>query len=207
MKLHIFRNSPNCRKVLATINYLKLDVELILYELSDGEYKSEPFLAMNPNGKTPTLDDNGFTLWESNAINQYLSDSANDHSLLPQDYQARANVTRWQFWECNHYGRAVGDILWERFAKEMFTGEAADPAALDDALQRFHAYASILEQQLANHDFVVGNTVTLADFSMACHAGFIEMAGVPLDDYPNITQWYKRMDSVPGWTDSGPVHS
>lgn len=204
MKLHIFRNSPNCRKALATINYLKLDVELVLYELSEGQYKSDAFLSMNPNGKTPTLDDNGFTLWESNAITQYLSDSATDHSLLPQDKQSRANITRWQFWESNHYGRAVGDILWERFAKELFTGEPADPADLEDALQRFHTYAPILNQQLAAQAFVAGNSVTLADFSMACHAGFIEMAGVPINEYPQIVGWYQRLNEVSGWIESAP---
>lgn len=204
MKLYLLRNSPNCRKVLATMNYLSLDIELIPFDLSKGETKEPAFLAVNPNGKTPTLDDNGFILWESNAISQYLSDSATDNSLLPKNKKARADITRWQFWETNHYGRAVGDILWERFAKELFTGETTDPEILEDALNRFQEYAPILEQQLKQHSFVTGETVTLADFSLACHAGFVELGGLPIADYPNIVQWYQRMDDVPGWRESAP---
>lgn len=205
MKLYLFRNSPNCRKVLATIYQLKLDVELIEFTLEEGRQKTADYLSMNPNGKTPVLDDDGFILWESNAINQYLAGKADSNTLLPDDHQRRADIIRWQFWETNHYGRAVGDILWEQFAKALFTGEASDPDALNDALNRFHQCAPILEQQLNKHPFITGDTVSLADFSTACHSGFLEMAKVPVADYPNIAQWYQRMDDVPGWSESAPV--
>lgn len=172
MKLHLLDRSPNCRKVLATINQLNLDIDCQPLDLFSGETKSDAFMAINPFGKTPTLVDGDFILWESNAITQYLADKSSDNQLLPSDAKSRANITRWQFWEACHYGRAVGDILWEKFAKEVFSGEKTDEEALADALNRFHQCAPILEQQLEKNDFVCGDKVSLADFSLACHAAF-----------------------------------
>ncbi len=205
MKLYILRNSPNCRKVLATANYLNADVEYVYFELDKGQTQTPEFLAINPNGKTPTLEDNGFVVWESNAVIQYLSDKQGDNNLYPQDIKQRTNINRWLFWEANNYGPAVGDILWESFAKEMFMGEPGSPEALHDALSRFHQQAPILDKQLSQTDYVAGDEVSLADFALACHAGFISMAQVPVEEYPALAAWYQRLNTLPAWKESAPL--
>ena len=205
MKLHLLQGSPNCRKVMATANFLSLDVEMRFMELSSGETKSAEFLALNPNGLTPTLEHADFTLWESNAVMEYLADSAEENTLYPKNFRIRADISRWQFWEVAHYGRALGDILWEKFAKKVFLGEESNPVALADALNRFHQYAPILEQHLSGRDFLVGDSVTLADFSLACHAGYLGRSEVPLEEYPAISSWYSRLDEIPAWFESAPA--
>lgn len=204
MKLHLLQGSPNCRKTMATAYFLSSEVEMKFMELSSGETKSPAFLAINPNGLTPTLEHGDFKLWESDAVMQYLADCGEENNLYPKNAQVRADINRWQFWGSAHYGRAVGNVLWEKFARKMFLGEETDPVALEDALVRFHQYAPVLEKHLSERNFLVGNSVTLADFSLACHAAYVHIAELPLENYPSISSWYKRLDDIPAWLESAP---
>ena len=204
MILHVLQGSPNCRKTMATAYYLSRDVEMHYMELTSGETKSAEFLAINPNGLTPTLEDNDFKLWESEAVMQYLADSGDENTLYPRDAKVRADIDRWRFWGVAHYGRAVGDILWEKFARKVFMGEETDPIALENALGRFHTYAPILEKHLAGKKYLVGDAVTIADFSLACHAAYLQLSEVPMKEYPSINAWYDRLNGIPAWVDSAP---
>src|SRR5262249_51222656 len=85
MKLHVFPPSPNAIKVLATAHHLELPFELVLVDLLKGGQKSPAFTAINPNQKMPVLEDDGFTLWESNAITQYLASKKPERGLWPTE--------------------------------------------------------------------------------------------------------------------------
>ena len=98
MKLHLLQGSPNCRKTMATAYHLSSDVEMHFMELTSGETKSAEFLAINPNGLTPTLEDGDFKLWESEAVMQYLADCGGGNTLHPRDPKTRADISRWRFW-------------------------------------------------------------------------------------------------------------
>ena len=94
MKLYGFPASPNTWKVRALASYLKTPLELELVDLSKGVQRSPTYLAINPTGRTPTLIDGDFSLWESNAIMQYIADkSAN--TLWPKDAHIRTDIARW----------------------------------------------------------------------------------------------------------------
>src|SRR5580698_8936994 len=97
MKLYSVHNSNNCRRANATILHLGLDVELV--EMNMADMKKPDYLALNPNGKVPTLVDGEFKLWESRAIMQYLASKKPGTSLWPNDPKKQADITRWQFWE------------------------------------------------------------------------------------------------------------
>ncbi len=95
MKLYHFPHSPNTRKVLAVINYLELDTELEMVNLVTGEQMKPEFIQLNPNHKIPTLEDGDFSLWESNAIMQYLATQKPGNKLWPSDSKVQADISRW----------------------------------------------------------------------------------------------------------------
>ena len=120
MKLYTLPGSPNCRKVIAVIHQLGLDVDIQQLQPTSDDLEKPEYLALNPNGMTPTLKDGDFTLWESNAIMQYLASSAADNDLFSNDPKIRTDITRWHIWEQAHFGKAMGTLLWENFAKPVF---------------------------------------------------------------------------------------
>lgn len=208
MKLHIFAASPNCRKVMALINHLGMDVQMNSLQLEDGAHKGPEIMGINPNGSVPVLEDGDYSIWESNAIMQYLADKDaqqnGENPIYPKDIKKRAEVNKWLFWQTFHYGRAVGDLAWENFAKALFNMGDPDPAMVKDAEGRFHQYAAVLEDQLKTRDFITGDQVTLADFAMANTSAYNGMGKVPLDDYPSINAWYARMEDLDAWSKAAP---
>ncbi len=107
MKLHVAPPSPRAFKVLAVARHLGLDFELCPVDLLNGGNLRPEFVALNPNRKMPVLEDDGFVLWESDAIIQYLASKKPEAGLFPTDPRGRADVSRWQFWQNAHWGSGV----------------------------------------------------------------------------------------------------
>lgn len=204
MKLHVVHGSPNSRKPLAVIHHLKLDVEVHPKNFLAGDLGTPDYLALNPNGMVPCLEDGDFKLWESNAIMQYLADSVPGNSLFPEDRRARADIDRWQCWELAHFNRATGAIVWENFVKGYFNIGTPDPAVIDTATQDLHRFAPVLDKQVSAQPFVCGKHATLADYSIGCMLMYTEAGKLPLDDYQNIKTWFERVQQLPGWAASAP---
>src|SRR5438477_7164613 len=118
MKLHVAPPSPRAFKVLAVARYLGLDFELCPVDLLHGEQQKPEFVALNPNRKMPVLEEDGFVLWESNAILQYLAAKKPASGLWPTDPRKQADVSRWQFWQTAHWGPACSVLIFERFVKK-----------------------------------------------------------------------------------------
>lgn len=207
MKLYVMPVSPNVRKAQAVVNYLDLDVDVISKDVMAGDLGTDEFLGINPNGKVPTLEDGDYKLWESNAISQYLALTAPENDLFPDDLIKRTDITRWQFWESNHYNKAVGSIVWETIIKPLFKIPGGpDESKIEAALVDFEKFATVLEGQLEGNDYITGDTLTLADFSVGAMSALVlsKSSRVPLDDYPNIKSWYLRLEAIPEWAASGP---
>src|SRR5262245_12946848 len=111
MKIHIAPPSPRAIRVLAVVHHLGLDTDIKLVDLVGGEHMKPEFAALNPNRKMPVLEDDGFVLWESNAIMQYLAARQGDRTLWPSDPRRQADVSRWQCWELAHWGPACGTLV------------------------------------------------------------------------------------------------
>ena len=103
IEIYAFPPSPRAFKVMAIANYLGVDWNLRVLNTPQGEQNTPEYLALNPNGRMPTLTDGSYALWESNAIAQYLAVKKPEHGLLPNDERARLDVTRWQFWDLAHW--------------------------------------------------------------------------------------------------------
>lgn len=204
MKLYQNPASPPCRRVLATVYHLNSPVEMMHVEFGSGEIKKEAFLKMNPNGAVPTLDDNGFHLWESKAIMQYLAELKGDQDCWPKDLKKRADINRWMSWQDCHLGQACGNLVWENFVKNMVGMGGPEERAVADATEDFHQYAAVLDKHLEGKKFVCGDKVTLADFSLGASFMYAVPGKLPMDKYKNIQAWYQRLEGVDAWKKSTP---
>jgi glutathione S-transferase len=201
MKLYSIHNSNNCRRVNATIQHLGLDVEIV--EQGMGDLKKPEYLALNPNGKVPTLVDGDLKLWESRAIMQYVA-SRKENTLWPNDAKRRADIARWQFWEATHLTRGTGTYAFENLFKKIFMKQDPDPAALAVGEKDWHTFAPILNAQLEARKFILGSELTLADFSVGACFSFAEPSGLPWNDYTHIKAWCSRLNEIPAWKNTAP---
>lgn len=202
MKLYYNPLSPNVRRVRLTAAVLGIELEEKLLDFAKGEHKSPEFLALNPNGAVPTLVDGDFVLSESRSIMQYLASKKPESGLLPRDEAARADVTRWQFWDASHFSPQLGTLAYEKLIKGMMGLGEPDSAKINDALSNFRRFAAVLNQRLAGRQYVVGNGLTLADLTLASSLMYAKQAEVPLAEFPNIESWLARITALDGWKKS-----
>jgi glutathione S-transferase len=155
MKLHVTPPSPRAFKVVATLHHLGLDAELAIVNLLNGDQMRPEFAALNPNRRMPVLEDDGFVLWESNAIMQYLASKRPEAGLWPSEARRQADVSRWQCWELAHWERACGTLVFERFVKGRFGQGDPDPDEVARGERDFHQVAQILDQHLRGCEWLV----------------------------------------------------
>jgi len=204
MKLYSIHNSNNCRRVTATIAHLGVPVEIIEVDMATGAIKKPDYIAKNPNGKVPTLEDGDFKLWESRAIMQYVASKKPGSSFWPTDEKKRADISRWQFWEATTLTKATQPFAFERLFKPMFMKKDPDEAAVEAAGKEFHTVAPILNAQLEGRKFLLGDELTLADFSVGACFSYAEPSKLPWDNYGAIKAWWGRLNEVPAWKTSAP---
>ena len=199
MKLHNVPGSPNGHKVEAVIHHLGLVVEVQLHNLFNGDLRQAEFLALNANAKVPVLVDGDFKLWESAAIMQYLAMTAGDESLFPRDARSRADIVRWQCWETTYYNSALGTLAFETIAKPRNGAGPPDARKVDDAREQLARYAPVLDQHLEGRTFLLGETLTLADYSLASLEPYPSLVPFDFSPFRNIDAYYKRMRQDASW--------
>jgi len=157
---------------------------------------TDEYLAMNPNRVVPTIDDDGFILWESNACLRYLAAKHGAGTLWPEDLQVRANADRWMDW-CT-------TTLWVAL-RPVFHGlirtspENRDMEAITAAAKSTGEILAILDDWLADRDFVCGDAFTMGDIPV----GFVLYRWYALDverpERSNVRAWYERLTERPGY--------
>lgn len=204
MKLYMNRTSPNVRRVRITAAVLGLQLEENNLDLTKGEQKNPEFLVLNPNGAVPTLVDGEVVLTESRAIMQYLAAKKPESGLLPLDEQVRADVTRWQFWDSSHFSPQLGTLAFQRVIRPMMGMGEPDAGKVEEALANFRRFAAVLNKRLDGRQYVVGDSMTLADLTLACSLMYAKQSQVPLDEFPNIQTWFSRISDMDAWTKTNP---
>jgi len=204
MKLYAIVGSPNSRKVLPVINHLGIDIDIEYLDLFAGDTKNPAYEAINPNTMVPTLVDGDLTLWESNAINQYLVDKSQNVHLFPHDISVRADIVRWQCWELAHFNQAFGTLGFEAVAKPNFLNIQGDQAVIDLSKGQLSRFASVLNNHLQGRSYMVGNSITLADYSII-HVEFFKES-IPFDwsPFPHLNEYFDRMRQSPFWAATAP---
>ena len=200
VELYVFPPSPRAFKVMAVANYLGIEPTLHALDLIKGDQKSLEYAALNPNMLMPTLKDGDYVLWESNAVVQYLASKRPESGLLPSDEKGRLDVTRWQFWDLAHWDPTCAVFLFENVVKSVVlkSGEP-DASAIAKATESFHRVARVLDGRLKGKNFVVGNRLTVADFSLGAPLNLAEMGGIPVEPYREIKRWYGTLRALPAW--------
>jgi glutathione S-transferase len=146
MKLSLLPPSPRALKVIALKNYLGLECEMHIVDLERGDQLTPEYIAMNPNQKMPVLEDDGYVLWESNAILFYLTSKKPDSGLWPSDVKRQADVLRWLAWESAHWdSESVGMVGYEKISKRVLGLGLADPAFIARGEQNFDRFAPVPE--------------------------------------------------------------
>jgi glutathione S-transferase len=191
MKLYSLAFSPNCQKVLACARELGIALEIVPVDVFKGEAKTPTFLARNPNGKVPVLEDGDLVLWESNAILAYLASQNDVPRLLPSEPRERAEVDRWLFWTTAHLQPAVGKVAFEKIVKPI-VGGTSDSALIEQGTADFATFARVLDDALAGREYVAGR-LSIADFSVGPIIGIARRCGLDLSPYPRIRSWAERM--------------
>jgi len=161
---------------------LGLDYEHIPVEIGADGARQAPYLAVNPNGRLPAIDDDGFILWESLAITMYL---AKKHGrLYPPTLEGEAKVWQWSLWAANEVERGVN--IWSLHAVRL-PPEDRNPAVLAEALKVVGPPFRVLDAALADREYLVGDAFTVADLNVA--AVISRAIEMDLSATPHIGRW------------------
>ena len=189
MKLYDFPFSPNCRKVRAVAYELGIPLTYERVDLLAGDQRGPGFLARNPNGRVPVLEDGDLILWESTAIIRYLADGS---ALLPTARRTAAEVDRWIAWQLAHLGPAMSKVAYEKIVKRLTHRGEPDAARIAEGTAEFERATEILDAALADRDFVAG-PLSLADFALAAHYSLAPAAELSLGHHRRASAWLARI--------------
>lgn len=199
MRLYTHPASPNCVAVLAAAAEVGLQLELQPVDLFAGDNKSTKFLAINPNGLVPVLQEDDFVLWETTAILQYLASRVAVQSLLPLDERERADVTRWQSWAIAHWQPALQPFIYQNLFKRLKGLGAADQAVIAQAMPKLDGCARILDEALAVRPWICGDRPTVADLALGAYLVYEQAAKIPLSRFAKLAEWWARLRARPAW--------
>ncbi len=184
--------SGNCYKVKLILNLLGKPYEWVTVDIFNGGTKSPEFLALNPNGKIPVLQlEDGTTLWESNAILNFLADGSD---LLPTEPRLRTQVLQWQFFEQYSHEPFVAVARRIKWLEGMPEARREEYEA--KLIDGYHAFA-VMEQQLQRTPYLVGEQYTIADIALYAYTHVADEGGFDLAGFPAILAWMKRVASHP----------
>lgn len=189
--------SSNVMKVLWGLGELALPFERIDVGGSFGKTDTPEYRGMNPTGLVPTLQEDDFTLWESNAILRYLCHAHAPHSMLwPQDPHARANVDRWMDAQQTVLNRPMGVVFWGLIRTPA---DKRDPAAIAQGIADAAKAYGMIEPLLAKHAYIAGPDFSLADIPWGVHAHRWFNMDFERPRLPALQAWYDRLCERPAY--------
>ncbi len=188
MELLLDPITVNSRKVLAGFKLIGADYTIKKIDYFQGKQKSPEYVAINPNASLPTLRDEDFILWESNAILQYAADKVGNVKAYPTDLRSRADVNRWLLWESSAWFPSCYTYLVENCVKPLL-GDIADPKVLEAEKENFNKLASILDGRLSQTKYLCGDEPTIADVVVAAPMHLHSWAELPLNDHVHLVKW------------------
>ena len=192
------RDSFNLQKVMWCVAELGIAYERIDAGGAHGVTDTAGYLAMNPNGRVPTVEDDGFVLWESNAIVRYLSAKHGLGTLCPDDPQHYAEADRWMDWQAATVGAFMRPLT-----ITMFRTQPADrvQAIAESQMAEAGRYWAMLDARLTDSAYVVGDTLTMGDIPLGCYAWRWFSADAERPTLANLEEWYRRLCDRPAYAE------
>ena len=194
LKLWGRASSGNVQKALWALDELGLAYEHIEAGGAHGIVGDASYRALNPNGLVPTLEEDGFVLWESNAILRYLAHAHGGPLALPEAPRARALIDQWLDWQATTFTPAMRDAFLQLV---RVAPEKRDPRVVEASRANSERCAALLDRHFADTPFVAGETFSIADIAvgLAAHRWF----QLPLEreERPNIRRWLEGLAQRP----------
>jgi len=187
--------SVNVQKVVWTADELGLAYERLEAGGAYGVVATPEYRRMNPNSLVPVIEDDGFVLWESNAIVRYLAAKHAPGTLWPDDLRRRADVDRWMDWQATTFTPSMRDAFWQLVRTPA---EKRDASAVEASRAAGERAAAILEAHLAGREFVAGERFTPGDIVMGVAAHRWLRLPLPREPRPEMERWYASMKARPG---------
>jgi glutathione S-transferase len=203
MKLYYFE-TINPQKACAVAKYVDAPVDFVRVDLAKGEHKTPHYLAVNPNGKVPALEDEDTKLWEANAIMCHLARKAKS-DLWPSNPDKQIDVLKWLTWNSEHFTRHAGNLYFNYIIKPKFGLGEPDTKAVDEATGFFKQFAAVLDDHLADRTFLLGDHLTVADFAVSVTLPYADRIKLPLDGFKNVVRWKSVLEEIPAWRDPFPA--
>jgi glutathione S-transferase len=191
MKLYDVPLSGHAHRARLFLSLLGVDYETVPVDLRSGEHKAPAFLALNPFGQVPVLDDDGTIVPDSSAILVYLAKKLGRTDWLPEDPEGAARVQRW-------LAVAAGPIAFGPAAARLVTvfGAAFRP---EEVIPRAHAILTLVEAELGLRDWLAAGHPTIADVALYSYVAAAPEGNVDLAPYPAIRAWLARIEALPGF--------
>lgn len=195
MKLYYSPNL-NPRVAVAVAQYLQAPVEYVSAS-PRAPGNTEAFRAINPNALVPVLVDGERRIWETDAIACYLSRATgSDFWRTGED---APEMIMWVSWAANHFNAAGGALYFEKLIRPKYMGQPGIPAVIEEGLRDFRTHAVVLEGELRGRKWLLGDRVSYADFRVGTAMPFAAGAGLPLEEFPNISRWSRQLDAIDAW--------
>jgi glutathione S-transferase len=184
------KTSSNVQKVLWVCGELGLPFEREDLGGPFGGNDRPEYRALNPNGRVPTIIDDGFVLWESNSITRYLAARHAYGALYPEDLRVRADGERWMDWQLTIVSPAMVPVFWGLVRTPP---EKRDMAAIEEARKKLSGVMGILDAHLKGKKFVTGDAFTVGDIPLGIAAYRWFNMEMTREDHPNLKRWYDRL--------------
>jgi glutathione S-transferase len=199
LRLYYHPASTYARRVRMTLLEKRIEFEPVVLDMVARAHKTPEYLALNPYGRVPTIDDDGFVLYESSAILTYLEATRPLPALTPPDARGRAQVDM-HLRLCDlQMARPTGQII---FPKRFMPPERWDRAAMAQARAEIGKHLAIVEQTLGDRPYLVGDAYTLADIAYAPFLQFLPLTEV--EPPPRVTAWRDRLLERPSAVATAP---
>ena len=182
---------------MQVMHMLDIPYHIEKIDMLGGETQSAGFKQINPNGKVPALKlDDGRLLSESNAMMWYFAETGSEKRLIPDDPFQRAQVLQWMFFEQYSHEPYVAVA---RYIVEIAKIAEDSQEKLKDCYDRGHKAFRIMENHLTENEWLVGDTLTLADIALFAYTHVADEGGFGMSDYPAIKRWVKNIEERPDY--------
>ena len=181
--------TPNGWKISIALEELGLPYEVRVIDFAAQEQKADWYVKLNPNGRIPTLDDDGFIMFESGAILIYLAEKTG--KFLPEDAHGRSHVIQWLMFQMSGIGPMMGQAnVFLRYFPEKI------PPVIERYQREVTRLFGILDRQLASHEYIAGE-YSIADMALWPWVSGYEWSGVGIDEFPRLQRWLAGVGARP----------
>lgn len=191
MKIHHFPLSGHAHRAVLFASLLGLKPELVEVDLAAGEHKQPEFLALNPFGQVPVLEDDGVVIADANSILVYLAKKTGRTDWLPEDPAGAAAVQRW-------LSVAAGELAYGPCAARLITVFGYDLNA-EEVIARAHVLLARLERHLSGRQWLAADHPTIADVALYSYLARAPEGNVDLSSYVQVRAFLTRIEALPGF--------